>query len=171
MDADSLAVTKRSNGQEVILRSADLADMCHEHQWMFTDHVDFVFDFMRQKYPSLFTITSSNFVSKFYNAATQDSEWRNCRKDYKGSVFDDVYNIDITNAVHILHPLLVNNHWVLLYIDKNKKICTIYDSYKPTQKLRKEIFANALPVFLKDQNTKGWNCRFFTNLPKQTDGR
>lgn len=173
MTKDDIAVTRRGNGQDVVLRSADLIELCHPKQWMNTDQVDFVFDMMHNKFPSFFTITFSNFVCKFYDPAIKASVWRNTRKDDKESVVDECYNYDITSANHILHPLQIHNHWVLLFIEKSKKSCIIYNSKKHTETLRKDTQKNALPVFLtaSESKSKVWTCKYYVKSAQQHDGR
>lgn len=169
---EELAVVLRGE-ENIILKSEDILDFAEHNSWIHVDTMDFCLNALKSKFPqSNMALTPSNFSCKFYNIETQKAEWRNTRRDSTHVVFDEFYKVDITNKNHVLHPLLMMNHWMLLYFDHNKKICTIYDSLDKTASRRNDLRKHCLPVFLKkQQDLSNWTCKYSSKSVRQTDGR
>lgn len=175
LTTNEIVVVKRGV-HNLVLKSKDILDFMQPTLWIDSGTMDVCLNTLQTKFnQSNFTLTPSSFCCKFYNPDTLKSQWRNTRRqsmNEQSDVYDEYYQLDFTNKPHILHPLVMNDHWVLLHIDSNKRICTIYDSLRQTDSRRNDIRKNALPVFLKHKNDLSkWTCKYSNKSAMQMDGR
>lgn len=154
---------------EWYLNSRQLADLATPGQWLDSEQIDFIMQHIKLTYQS--SDEGKITVSSTYCAQLTNGNWQ-----YADQFGLEAVELDTGSQEQHLHPLLLNNHWVLLHFDKRKKICTVFDSKygdKPMDIIsegKRLIENNVLKAFCKDsQYFKDWKVAYFPTMPLQED--
>lgn len=152
------------------LNSAQLNDFMTDGLWLDNVQIDFVMEYLRSKHDT--TTANSIVVTGSYHVYLQAGKWIYASDAGLG---ESIYLNEDEN-LQLIHPLLLENHWVLLHLDTKSKTATIFDSLfqnKKKQQVRsslKMIEDYVLPAFIRDpQKRIHWKVRHFVTMPLQKD--
>lgn len=157
--------------KEVCLNSQELSKLAAGGAWLDNCHVDFLLQHLR--HDRLFSIKSTDMSISFsYHAQLIGDCW----KFSGGKGLDRFHHIDTQREDRHIHPLFLKNQWVLLYMERKKLSCTVFDSLlasktETQQKNELQLIQHTvLPVFFKNpESSNFWTVQHFMNMPSQTD--
>lgn len=166
-----------ANCNDVQLNSEHLLNLANQNEWLETEIVDFYCRYLQQKgnLKNQITITPSAYV---YLTNREENLWVRARQGEIPWV-DNLVLFDVQQQNKHIHPLLLNNHFVLLELDRQSKVCTVYDSFKNEREnnqpgiLENDKFlikTHVLPDFFMDtKEVIPWEVKYFEDMPQQTD--
>lgn len=162
---------------DVYLNSEHLLNLLQHDEWIETEIIDFYCLHLQQrgKLKQKITITPSAYV---YLNNRERNEWihaRNAEIPWK----DTLVLFDTQQQEKHVHPLLLNNHFVLIELDRKTKTCVIYDSFKNKREQnqpgileddRQLIKTHVLPdFFMSKESVFTWKVEHFEDMPQQND--
>lgn len=164
------AEPEEDGGREWILSVDNLIRLGRVYEWLESDQIDFLLKCLSVESKSEITISNSTYVMKMRDA------WLSTREAGMVEAGDFIL-LDTQPQNQHLHPLIWNNHWILLHFDKDKKTVTIFDSFYKNKEEElltteiEEIKSKVMPNFFMDQSKASeWNIRHYTLMPLQEDG-
>lgn len=159
------------NVDYLTLKSKQLCDMCDPNYWVADDTMDVMLKL------ALTESSNTDFVvSDVHFAWKQDVSHPNVKSRWQSLYkFEDVNidNMDPRRSLKILHPLIIENHWVLLQIDKKDGECIVYDSLVGSRSaaMLQEIASEVLPLFTFPDELIEWRAEYAKEYPNQKDSR
>lgn len=167
---DEALVRIECSGKQWSLNSQELSNLATVGVWLDNCQIDFLLQHIQQQNTSSKhndISISNSFYAQFSNKCWQFS---------KDTGLDGPICLDIQSEDRHIHPLLLENHWMLLYMEKTTSSCTVFDSVlaSKTEKQRKDelkVIQNiVLPQFLYNPSNKTeWSVQYFNNMPSQSD--
>lgn len=163
----------KRGGPNYTLNAHDIFILCDPSGWLESEHIKYFMERLIRKYRRRkFQITSPNFVFKGEQNGTLG--WYNTRI---GNQPMDRTATRTESKIHqdriTLHPLRYTNHWILLAVDRDSRLCTFYksmhyDSDQQTEletEVRNEVLKQFLPT---DTATDTWSFKV-AQTAKQRD--
>lgn len=163
---------------EITLDLLQILDLANSNEWLETEIVDFYCHYLKNKAKlnnQQVTITPSMYV---YLTNREKNNWVHARQTQL-PWNDTLVLFDVQNQRKHIHSLLLDNHFVLLELDRDTLTCTVYDSFKNEREenqpgiLEKDIQLikkHVLPdFFMNEACTTAWEVRYFDDMPQQND--